>query len=104
MRLTVGGDNVDYAFPVSTPTADITSFKCLLNSVLSTPKAKFMSADIHDFCLNTAMERYEYMKLPFGIIPSKVVAQYNLKPLVHTDGYVYIEICKGMYCMFAFLS
>ena len=58
-RLTVGGDKVDYPFPVSTPTADITAFKCLVNSVLSTEQAKFMTADIRDFYLNTPMERYK---------------------------------------------
>ena len=96
-RLTVGGDRIDYPFPVSTPTADLTTFKCLVNSVLSTPNAKFMTADIRDFYLNTPMTRYEYMKLPINVIPSEIISQYNLLPLIHNDDHVYIEIRKGMY-------
>ena len=96
-RLVVGGDKIDYPFNLYTPTADITSFKCLINSVLSTQNAKFMTADIRDFYLNTPMSRYEYMKLPIDVIPNEIIEQYNLLPLVHTDNHVYIEIRKGMY-------
>ena len=96
-RLVVGGDKVDYPFEVSTPTSDITSLKCLINSVLSTPNAKFLSLDIRDFYLETPMKRPEYMKLPIDIIPQEIIDQYNLLPLVHTDNHVYLEITKGMY-------
>ena len=89
-RLTVGGDQIDYPFPVATPTADITTFKCLVNSVLSTPNVKFMTAGIQDFYLNTPMERYEYMKLSIEVIPDGIISQYNLKPLVHSNYHVYI--------------
>ena len=29
--------------------------------------------------------------------PEDVIAQYNLKDIVTSDGYVYIEVRKGMY-------
>jgi hypothetical protein len=38
-RLTVGGDRLDYSGEVATSTADITSFKILINSTLSTKNA-----------------------------------------------------------------
>jgi hypothetical protein len=95
-RLTVGGDRIDYPGDVSTETADITTAKLLCNSVVSTPKAKFMVADIHNFYLNTPMPHYEYMRLHISLIPEEIIQQYNLLPLVH-NGYVYIEIRKGMY-------
>ena len=95
-RLTVGGNLIDYPYDVSTPTADITTAKIMFNSVLSTPDAKFMGLDIKDFYLNTEMERYEYMRMPIDIIPQEIIDQYDLLPLVH-NGYVYIEIRKGMY-------
>jgi hypothetical protein len=60
-RLTVGGDRLDYPGAVSTPTAKLTTAKCLLNSTISTPDTRFMVADIKDFYLNTPMERYEYV-------------------------------------------
>ena len=43
------------------------------------------------------MERPEYMKIQIAQIPDEIIAEYNLKNKVHTDGFVYIEIQKGMY-------
>jgi Reverse transcriptase (RNA-dependent DNA polymerase) len=96
VRFTVGGDRVDYPFDVSTKTAALTTVKILLNSVISTEGAKFMTIDIKDFYLNTPMERYEYMRIPINVIPEDIVQQYNLKALEH-NGYMYVEIRKGMY-------
>ena len=45
------------------------------------------------------MTRYKYIKLPIKVIPSEIINQYNLLPLVHTDDHVYIEIRKGMYSL-----
>ena len=39
------------------------------------------------------MISFEYMKLPYSIIPDEIVAQYNLKD---KGGWVYIEIRQGM--------
>jgi hypothetical protein len=38
------------------------------------------------------------MRLAIAITPDKIIQQYNLLPLVH-NGYVYIEIRKGMYSL-----
>jgi hypothetical protein len=95
-RLTVGGNLIEYPDDVSTPTADITTAKLLFNSVVSTHRARFCVADIKDFYLNTEMKRYEYMRLAISLIPQEIIEQYNLMDLV-VDGYVYIEIRKGMY-------
>ena len=88
-RLTVGGNRIDYHFPVATPTSDIAAFKCLVKSVLSIHKAKFMTADIRYFYLYMLMERYEYMTLPIEVVPNKVNHQYNLGPLVHNNDHIY---------------
>ena len=37
------------------------------------------------------------MKLQITQIPDEIIAEYNLKHKVHSDGFVYIEIQKGMY-------
>jgi hypothetical protein len=95
-RLTVGGNLIDYSGDVSTPTVDLTTAKLLINSVISTPKAQFLVADVKDFYLNTNMDIFEYMQIPFNLIPDEIAIQYNLKSLVH-NGLVYIEIRKGMY-------
>ena len=96
VRLTVGGDQIDYPGEVSTPTSDLTTAKILINSILSTPNAKGMCADIKDFYLNTEMERYEYMKVKLEVIPQEIVEQYNLSQVV-MEGWIHIEIRKGMY-------
>jgi hypothetical protein len=96
VRFTVGGDKVDYPGDVSTKTADLSTAKCLFNSVLSTPGAKFMTADIENFYLNTPMERKEYMRIPVKDIPDTIMEQYDLTPLIH-NGFLYVEISKGMY-------
>ncbi|KAI2506705.1 Reverse transcriptase (RNA-dependent DNA polymerase) [Fragilaria crotonensis] len=96
VRWTVGGDKVDYPYDVSTKTADLTTAKLLFNSVLSTPNAKFMATDLKGFYLGTPMARYEYMRIPIGLIPDVIIALYNLLPLV-TNGHVFVEIRRGMY-------
>jgi hypothetical protein len=93
--LTVGGNLIDYPGNVSAKTTDKTTAKLLINSVVSTPDAKFMGHDIRNYYLGTPMDCYEYMRLPINLIPDEIIREYNLLPLNH-NGYVYIEIRKGM--------
>jgi hypothetical protein len=51
IRITLGGNLVNYPGNVGTRTADLITVKLLLNSVISTPGAKFMSLDISNFYL-----------------------------------------------------
>ena len=55
-RITMGGDRINYPGDCGTPTADILTVKLLLNSVISTQHAKFMTIDIKDFYLMTSMD------------------------------------------------
>ena len=96
-RLTVGGDRVEYPHDVSTPTADMVTAKLLFNSVISTEGAKFLTVDIKNFYLNTPMERFEYMRLRYEIIPQEIIEKYDLDRIKTNDGWVYIKIQKGMY-------
>jgi hypothetical protein len=96
-RLTVGGNQLDYLSNVNTPTAKLTTAKCLLNSTISTNNTCFIVCDIKDFYLNTPMECYKYMRLPIGFIPNEVIHQYKLRNLVTPDEWVYMEIRKGIY-------
>jgi hypothetical protein len=96
VRFTVGGDRIDYPGDVSTKTADLPTVKTLLNSVVSTPNARFMTADLKDFYLGTPLAQYEYMRIPVSVIPDSIINEYKLLPLVHRD-HVYVEIRKGMY-------
>jgi hypothetical protein len=63
VRLTVGGDKLDYSGDVATSTADITTFKILINSTLSTADAAMMMMDIKNYYLGTPLPRFEYMKM-----------------------------------------
>ena len=49
IRITVGGNLIDYTVTLTTPTATITTAKCLFNSVVSTPAAKCVLDDIKTF-------------------------------------------------------
>jgi hypothetical protein len=77
-RITVGGDRIDYPGEVSTKTAGLTTIKLLLNSVVSKPTAKFMTADVNNFYLNTPLERPEYMRILVKLIPQEIIDDYNL--------------------------
>ena len=96
VRWTVGGNLVDYPGIVYTPSADLTTVKILLNSIISTKDAKFVNIDIKDFYLNTPMSRYEYMWVPVKLIPPDIFREYKLEKLVHKDR-VLVKIRKGMY-------
>ena len=72
---TVGGNQVDNPFDVSTKTADLTTAKLLFNSVLSTPGAMFLTADPKDFYLGMPMSRYEYMRIPIWMFPDDIITQ-----------------------------
>lgn len=68
-----------------------------MNSVVSTEGAKSWTIDIKNFNSNTSMQQYEYMRLCFDILPPKIFQKYNLDALKISDGWIYIEIRKGMY-------
>jgi hypothetical protein len=88
---------MDYPGDVSTPTADTTTAKLVINSTISIPNSKYMYGDTINFYLGTPMERYKYMhSIPIALIPSEIIKEYNLLPLAH-KGHIYIEICRGMY-------
>jgi hypothetical protein len=55
--LVAGGDRVHYPRDAGTPTANPLTIKILINSIISTAGAKFMTMDIKDFYLNTPMAR-----------------------------------------------
>jgi hypothetical protein len=91
----VGGDRLDYSGDVTTSMVDITTFKILINSTLSTADADMMM-DIKNYYLGTPLPWFEYMKMLLSRFPEEIVNTYNLGALA-VDGWVYINIRKGMY-------
>lgn len=93
----LGGNRIDYPGKVSTPTADLTTIKLLLNSVISTHAARFATADISNLYFNNPMARYEYyMRIPTSDISTSIMKQYQLQPLSQ-NGQVLVEIRKGVH-------
>jgi hypothetical protein len=96
-RLTLGGILIHYPGDVSVGTAELDTTKILLNSVVSTPAAKFCTANVTNFYLNTPMERKEYVRITINLIPREIINEYNLKELVNANGSVLARVDKGMY-------
>jgi hypothetical protein len=96
VRLTVGGNRLDFSGDTAMSTADITTFKILINSTLSTQEAKMMMMDIKNYYLGTPLPIYEYMRLPISILPLDIIEKYDLTRL-SVNGWVYMEIRKGVY-------
>ena len=79
------------------PIASVTTEKCVLNSVVSTPGARCLLADIKTFYLNNILPDPEFMRIPLNIIPQEIIYAYNLSALVDNQGWIYTRIKKGMY-------
>ena len=43
------------------------------------------------------MLRFEYTKIPLQWFPQYIIDQYSIMDLVDKDGFVYVDIRKGMY-------
>ena len=99
VRITVGGDRLEYLDDAGSPAANLMETKLLVNSTISDAKdgARFMSADIKDYFLATPMKKSEYMKVQYKHIPEDIRKHYNLGDKVTSDNYIYICIKKGMY-------
>jgi hypothetical protein len=96
-RFTMGGDKINYPGNCATSTGNLTLFKIMLNSVISTQGARFMTLDIKNFYLNTPMEQYKYVHIKLDGIPEETIQQYPLQDNVDSEGYIFIEVQKGMY-------
>ena len=95
--INVDGGRVNYPVYCSTPTVDLTTVKILLNIIVSTPNSKLMTIDVKHFYLKTPMARIKYMHLKLSNLPERVAQHYNLEAKSTRDGYVYVEIKRGMY-------
>ena len=97
VRLTAGGDKLEYPGDPASPTVSLIDVKLHLNSVISDAHrgARYIVVDIKNFYLGTPMGYYQYMKIHRKNIPQEILTQYELE--FDKDGYVYVEIRKGMY-------
>ena len=96
VRLTVGGDKLQYDKETASPSENLLETKILVNSVISDAKsgAKFMTFDIKDFFLQSFLSDKEYMRIQVKYFSSYFIELYDLQDEINTDGYVYCEIVK----------
>eukprot|EP00804_Cyclotella_cryptica_P014354 CCRYP_015562-RA/>CCRYP_015562-RA protein AED:0.34 eAED:0.35 QI:0/0/0/1/1/1/3/0/445 len=94
--LTVVGTYINYPGNTTIPTSDLTTAKLLFNSVVSTDGATFHGGNLKVFYLNTPMDRLEYMRLKFDLIPQEMITKYKLNDC-NEDGWIYMRIDLGMY-------
>ena len=96
-RATMGGNLIHYPDDVGVPTANLLLIKIFLNSVISTKGAKFANADLANFYLMSTLKRPEFAKIKLTDIPEEVINEYKLHQLATPDGWVYVEVTRGMY-------
>ena len=96
IRITAGGNLINYPGELLTRTADLTTSKLMWNSVLSTEGAKYMCLDIKNFYLSVPLDRFEYMKIPLALFPKWTSNQYDLTKHA-LNGFVYLEMRRAVW-------
>ncbi len=91
-QITIGRNLINYPSDCGTPITDLLTVKLLLNSIISTPNAKFMSIDIKGFNLCTPMACYKYFQMKLELFPENIIAKYNLRNKVDATGNVHCEV------------
>ena len=61
-QLDVGGDRLTYDNETAAPVANLLEAKLILNSIISTRNAKFLTVDIKDFFLSSKMKKPEFIQ------------------------------------------
>ena len=99
VRMTIGGDRLDYAEETASPAASLIETKLLINSVISDAKngARFLTLDLKDHFLQTIMKEPEYMRIHSKYLTKEIKNQYKTNNYVWKDGFIYCKIKRGMY-------
>ena len=88
VRMTAGGDRLDYPGDASSPAV----------SILDAHKgARYFGIDLKNFYLGTPMTNYQYISVLQKMIPKEVWDDPRYTIHISADGFVYLEIRRGMY-------
>ena len=81
VRLTVGGDRLEYKHDATSPAASLIETKMLLTSVISDSAkgARFFTLDNKDFFLQTEMQDHEFMRIHAKYFSDELKNKYNLR-------------------------
>ena len=97
VRLTEGGDKLDYPGDPSSPEVSLLNVKIHINSTISRAKnnARYMCINIKNFYLGTPMKYFQYMRIHKKIIPQEVLDKYDI--IFDDRDFTYVEISRSMY-------
>ena len=80
----------------TTQTADFTTVKLHLNSIVSKPHGKFCGIDINNLYLDTPFDHSEVACIATKYVPQQWIDEYNLPPII-SNSYLHLKVVKGMY-------
>jgi hypothetical protein len=98
IQMTAGGDKLDHPGDPSSPTASMLAAKVHINSATSDAKrgACHMGIDIKNYYLGAPASSCLCMRVPIWCIPQEVWDDPNHDIHIADDGYVYLEIRRGL--------
>ena len=67
VRITAGGNLIQYAGELTTRMDDLTVTKRVWNSVVRTPGEKYAGFDVGYFYLEIPLDKFEHMKMPLQL-------------------------------------
>ena len=99
VRMTIGGDKLEYTDETTSPTASLIETKLLINSVISDAKkgARFLTMDLKDHFLQTIMKDAEYMRIHKKYVTDEIQQEYDTDKFMCGDGFIYCKIKRGVY-------
>jgi len=99
VRMTAGGDQLDYPGDASSPTVSMLDAKIHINSTISDAHkgARHLGLDIKNYYLGTPMTYYQYIRVRPEMIPQEVWDDPRYEINTADDGFIYLEIRRGMY-------
>ena len=99
VRMTIGGDKLEYQHETASPAASLIETKLLLNSVISNAKdgARFFTMDLKDFFLQTVMDDPEFMRIHKRYLTDEIKEEYQTEQYTSNDDYIYYKIKRGIY-------
>ena len=93
-RITAGGNLLDFFGNTTTHSASMETIKCHWQSVLSTPGARYCTADISNMYLCSLLPESQYVRFDVKQIPQEIIDYYDLHDKIH-NGYVYARVKKA---------
>ena len=98
VRLTAGGNKLDYPGDPSSPAVSLLNVKIHINSTISRAKhnSRYMCIDIKNFYLGTPMKYFQYMRIRKKPSPKKYsTSTTSSSTTVISPTWKYAEVCTA---------